>query len=119
MKDEPTPPREVVKPGRVVVYRKRVKTPDVHTAPRITIRMEKNPKGKATLHVVELDEFSRPLRTLAAYKPSEWRKAKVHRPVFKARPEIKEQYRKEQAIAAAMLMNEKFGQGWNPGNVFH
>jgi hypothetical protein len=102
-------PREIIKPGRVVVtLRKKKSKPVVHTAPRAAIRMEKV-DGKATLHVVALNEKGKIIETLATYKPSEWRKAKVHRPRFKPRPEIKEEYRRQQAIAAALAMNETFG----------
>ena len=35
----------------------------------------------------------------------------------KPRPEIKEAYKRQMAVAAAMIMNEMFGQGWDPRKV--
>lgn len=114
----PDTPREITKPGRVVVTLRGKKTkPVVYTADRAGIRMEKLPKGKANLHVVSLNEFGKIIKVLASYKPHEWKKAKVHRPKFKRRPEILEAYKQQQAIATALLMNETFGQNWNPSQV--
>lgn len=115
----PDKPRELVKPGRVVVtLRKRKSQPVVHEAPRVAVRIEKKPTGKGILRVVSLNEMGKVVEVLAVYKPTEWKKAKVHRPTFKRRPEIKEAYKRRAAIAAAELMNDQFGSGWSPENVF-
>ena len=114
------PDREIVEPGRVVVHLKtkrgqKKKEPAVHTAPRVTIHFEKKDGvGQATLRVVARDQNGKFVRELATYGPSEWKKVKVHRPVFRARPELTRAYYKRQAQAAALLMTEKFGQAWSP-----
>lgn len=114
----PDEPREIIKPGRVVVTPPgKKKQPIVHTTDRAGIRMEKLAKGKANLHVVALNELGKVIEVLAIYKPSEWKKAKVHRPKFKRRPEILAAYRQQQAVATALIMNETFGQNWNPKQI--
>lgn len=115
----PDTPREITTPGRVVVtLRGKKKKPVVHTADRVGVRMEKLPAGKANLHVVTLSELGKVIEVLATYKPREWKKAKVHRPKFKRRPELLAAYKHQQAVATAMIMNETFGQNWNPSQVY-
>jgi hypothetical protein len=114
----PDTPREITAPGRVVVTLWGKKThPIVHTAERAGVRMEKLPKGKAILHVVSLNEVGKIIEVLATYTPTQWKKARVHRPRFKRRPEIMAAYKHQQAVATAMIMNDAFGQNWNPAQV--
>jgi hypothetical protein len=111
-------PREIITPGRVVVtLRGRKKQPVVHTSDRVAVHIEKKPNGKGILHVYSMNDRGKIIETLATYPPSKWKKAKVHRPVFKRRPEITANYKLRQAVAAAMLMNDVFGQNWNPSQV--
>jgi hypothetical protein len=115
----PDKPREIITPGRVVVTLrgKKKKQPVIHTADRVAVKIKKLPTGKGILRVVSLTERGHLIEVLATYKPNEWKKAKVHRPKFKRRPEIAEAYRMQQAVATALAMNDAFGPNWNPAQV--